>query len=89
MTIEKYKPSNGTEGEIFQAHWCDNCKHDDFDDQTCTGGCSILSKTMLYDVDDPDYPSEWQVIDGKPECKAFARPGAPDRCDKTIDFLEL
>lgn len=89
MAIEKYQPSNGTEGAAFQSAYCDNCKHDNFDHDTCTGGCEILAKTMICSVDDPEYPSEWRLVGGKPTCTAFEATGTPDRCDRTIDFLEL
>jgi hypothetical protein len=25
---EPYRPSNGTEGEMFQEQWCEKCEHD-------------------------------------------------------------
>ena len=51
----KYRPSNGTEGEFFMERWCYRCRHDSAPDDFCP----ILATTMAFDVDDPEYPSEW------------------------------
>lgn len=77
--ITLYRPSNGTEGEGFMSRHCYQCKHDD-------GGigervCAIIGNTMLYNVDEPGYPTEWRYgADGRPTCTKFeldsARTGA-------------
>lgn len=62
----KWRPSNGTEGDIFRQSWCDKCKRD------INSDCPILGATMMYDVDDDGYPMEWQYgNDGQPVCTAF------------------
>ena len=69
---EKYRPSNGTEGEWFQAKFCENCTKD-----SEARPCRILGYTMIFDVDDKDYPKQW-VKDvgaewpGNPRCTAFS-----------------
>lgn len=30
---QKYRPSNGTDGEMFQAMWCDKCRLEPDQDQ--------------------------------------------------------
>lgn len=82
--IEKYRPSNGTEGECFMAQWCARCERDrarreDFE----ADGCPIVVNTMAYGIDDPEYPQEWRR-DGPqgPRCVAFA---AVDSGDQPID----
>jgi len=61
---KKWRPSNGTEGEIFMSAWCYECVLD--------GDCRILRNTFLYDEDDERYPAEWRINeDGQPECTAF------------------
>lgn len=67
-----YKPSNGTEGDIFCAHFCDRCIQD-IDDN-----CPILTATLIYDIGDAKYPPEWQYdeVPGKlpmetAKCTAF------------------
>lgn len=63
---EKWRPSNGTEGEIFTNSWCGQCK------RNMPGLCSILAATMVYDEASEHYPSEWQYgDDGQPKCTAF------------------
>lgn len=59
-----YRPSNGTEGEMFQCHFCYQCKHDDH--------CHIALNAMCYRIDEPEYPKEWVFdADGRPTCTAF------------------
>lgn len=50
--IRKYRPSNGTEGDIFMGQFCRQC--------TKNFKCDIQIKTMAYDVEDNEYPVEWQ-----------------------------
>lgn len=64
-----YRPSNGTEGEMFQDRWCANCKKDDYEKGVY---CPILSASLAFDTDDPEYPKEWNHgPDGQPRCTAF------------------
>ncbi len=71
---KSYQPSNGTEGEIFMKQFCQNCQRDNLDPETCEGGCDILVRTMAFNVDDDEYPSEWIIgTDGQPTCTAFER----------------
>ena len=60
-----YRPSNGTEGEMFMAEFCDRCSK-------CDVGCQIIVASMAFEKDDPEYPKEW-VFDseGCPTCTAF------------------
>jgi len=67
-----YRPSNGTEGDMFYDQFCLYCKHDNFDHDTCSGGCPILLRTMAHDIGEPEYPSEWKFdSEGRPTCTAF------------------
>lgn len=57
-----YRPSNGTEGDFFEALWCRDCVHNE--------ACPIFLATLCHDVDEPEYPKEWQYdTDGQPVCK--------------------
>lgn len=71
---KKYRPSNGTEGEAFQSQWCDRCAKQ--------ADCEIVAKTMMYSVDEPEYPEEWRRDDegwpGNPRCEAFEKQIPPD-----------
>ena len=65
---ESYRPSNGTEGEMFMAEFCERCMHEG-DDEKC---CDILMRSMCYSKDDPEYPEEWRFdATGNPTCTAF------------------
>lgn len=84
MTTEKYRPSNGTEGEGFISAWCCKCERDINDD------CPIVAATFCYDVDDPEYPKEWVRDKSGPRCSAFVPLGEPvptARCSQTQDMF--
>lgn len=69
--MKKYRPSNGSEGMWFTERFCERCAHD----QDTGKECPILMRTMLHEVDEPEYPSEWTYDqDGKPTCTAFTEP---------------
>jgi hypothetical protein len=68
-TIELYQPANGTEGMRFRDVFCDNCikcPSVDADNQ-----CGIMMRTMLYGINDKEYPNQWRYVDGRPTCTAF------------------
>lgn len=80
----KWRPSNGTEGEIFVESWCCQCSRDADED------CPILAATFAHDVDDPAYPPEWQIgQDGQPKCTAWLAVDDPPqhRCTATPDLF--
>lgn len=94
---EKYRPSNGTEGEIFMQAWCAECQRDksmregapleECDDNE---RCDIIADTFAYAVDHPKYPAAWQYgADGQPRCTAFVEAGQsiPVKDDATIDMF--
>ena len=67
--MKLYRPSNGTEGEIFMEKFCYQCIHDDFNNEKY---CEILSDTMIYDINDSEYPKEWHYDkNNKPVCAKF------------------
>lgn len=76
-TGKKYCPSNGTDGMIFQGHYCDHCLHDkfnhtqDFNDKQC----EILNQAFLIaDSRDPAFPKEWQYDENdRPTCTAYVK----------------
>ena len=71
MKTRAYRPSNGTEGMLFDDRWCSRCVLDSDDN------CEILACTLLYDIGDPQYPAEWieddvpYPQDSNPRCTAF------------------
>lgn len=86
---QKYRPSNGTEGDCFFAAWCWKCARDNQEEDE---RCEILGRTFDHNVEDPEYPSEWQYgKDGQPTCIAFRNeddPVPPTRCPLTVDMFE-
>lgn len=95
---EKYRPSNGTEGECFFESWCRHCQRDkamregaNLDECDDTERCDIIANTFAYDVDDAEYPTEWQYgKDGQPCCTAFIPAGdqiPTQRCTKTLELF--
>ena len=64
---EPYRPSSGTEGADFCAHFCDRCKHNQDQDNPC----NIWMDTWIYEIDEPEYPKEWIYKNGHPTCTKF------------------
>ena len=63
---QKYRPSNGLEGEIFKSHYCRKCTRDK------NYNCAILSDTLIFNVEDERYPKQWTINEkGQPECTEF------------------
>lgn len=97
-----YRPSNGTEGEIFVAAWCQHCARYG-DDYEFGAPCPILTETYALDADSADYPKEWiesddprsggtQIYAGGSyaKCTAFEQDGAdpaPPRCEFTLEMF--
>jgi len=63
--MKKYRPSNGTEGEMFMEQFCYQCTHDHVDGPYC----DIIARTMAFDADDPEYPEEWIMNDNFADAK--------------------
>lgn len=64
---ERYRPSNGTDGEFFYEGWCAKCERERPSRQ-----CSILTRTFICNIDDPEYPTEWVYgPNDVPCCTAF------------------
>lgn len=86
MKPEKYQPSNGTEGMSFYCDWCETCVNEgDVEDGE---GCEILGRTMVYKVEDSEYPKEWCYDEqGVPCCTAY-KPPADENTKKVRELLE-
>lgn len=83
-----YRPSNGTEGEMFQERYCYRCVHDANEDSPC----EILTAAMVFGLEDAGYPREWLYdANGRPSCTAFLidnpKERAPSRCPDTPDLF--
>ncbi|PKO49044.1 MAG: hypothetical protein CVU31_02685 [Betaproteobacteria bacterium HGW-Betaproteobacteria-4] len=95
---EKYRPSNGTEGDLFFAAWCGKCQRDKAMREGCaieecddSERCDLIASTMMFDIDEPGYPTEWQYDKtGQPSCTAYIPAGdllPPQRCEHTQDLF--
>lgn len=87
MTHKPYRPSNGTEGEIFMEQWCAKCERDRAHREDWSfDGCPIIVDASALPITDPDYPKEWQYgREGAPICTAFASsPDDPNRLTPTL-----
>lgn len=78
-----YRPANGSEGDCFQAQWCERCLKDraaragDY-----ANGCDILLRSLAFDIRDENYPTEWRYpVDDiwSPECTAFIEDSDDER----------
>jgi hypothetical protein len=94
---KKYRPCNGSEGELFIGTWCGTCERDhgmlkglpleECDDNQV---CDIIARTFTYSVDEPEYPAEWKYgKDGQPRCTAYVPEGQPipAKDDRTLDMF--
>lgn len=69
-----YRPSNGTEGMMFQAEWCEHCERDRHYQETMEPGtgCPIIADSLVLDASDKDYPHALTHDErGRPTCLAF------------------
>ena len=77
-----YRPSNGSEGDWFQASFCDRCRKQK--------RCTIVGRTMAFDVTDPQYPKQWIRDDaGDATCTAFVPLGTAHFRHRTIRPAKL
>ena len=82
-----YRPSNGTEGAIFMAAWCEKCARMDFSDEDSL--CPIMGAALAFGIGDEEYPDAWQYSDdGTPICSEFqAEQSGHYRCTETPDMF--
>jgi hypothetical protein len=85
-----YRPSNGTEGDIFLANWCESCASGSNEDDPCR----VQMYAFNFNIDDDEYPSEWIYRNGVPTCTVYQHELDADgeeltvRCDKTPDMFQ-
>jgi hypothetical protein len=73
---------------MFMAEWCAKCSLAHFDDED--RACMINLRALAHDIDEPEYPAEWNYSNGGvPQCTAFTTgdPKEP-RCDCTLDMFD-
>lgn len=71
--MNKYRPSNGTEGMWFEDKFCMRCINCD-PNPDGKRQCEIMMRAFLYSINEPDYPKEW-IYDhnDKPTCTAWVK----------------
>lgn len=63
-----FRPSNGTEGMIFEETWCDRCTH--------SMDCDLQFLSMIHEINESEYPKQWvHDAEGKPTCTEFEDKG--------------
>lgn len=77
---EAWRPSNGTDGEIFAHNRCERCVNDRFDMETLEGDSCPIWMTLLIGEYDPHV--YWDEAAGHGECDMFLarddiQPGLP------------
>lgn len=89
MTGAAYFPSNGTEGDDFEAKWCAHClvnKGDDWEDEfgfDVPFVCPILSAARCGSSS----PQQWVYRHDMPWCTAFEEDATnPPRCLFTMEL---
>ncbi|MDH5184384.1 MAG: hypothetical protein OEX12_10885 [Gammaproteobacteria bacterium] len=89
MTHQPYRPSNATEGDIFEANWCNHCQHMQDYRQTQENCCDILLRAHAFSTTNAAFPTEWQRQDTGPTCTAYLAEGEviQYRCSKTQDMF--
>lgn len=65
-----YRPSNGTEGMIFEDNFCSHCIHDNAAKEKY---CPIITAAMCFNPTEPEYPKEWIIKDEEPHCTNFVK----------------
>lgn len=70
--MKPYRPSNGTEGMYFMEEHCFQCIHENPDPYK-KPKCHIMTLSMAYDLNDPEYPKEWCYVDDKPTCTKWVK----------------
>jgi len=69
-----YRPSNGTEAELFFEKFCYGCKHYVEDETTGSMDCNlnIILAAEINNFEDPNFPDEWRYDEnGTPTCTNF------------------
>lgn len=74
-TNQAYRPSSGTEGMWFTKNFCEQCVHEKFMHTQCHSDkkCDILSRSLLHDIKEQEYPTEWIYQNDEPTCTAFVK----------------
>lgn len=91
---ERYRPSNGTEGEYFHSMWCEECARDKVMNGEATQEQADADPSLYCQILNNSFASEgvaeWVIgDDGQPKCTAFIPVGQPIPaiCEHTPDMF--
>jgi hypothetical protein len=59
--MKPYRPSNGSEGLVFQHRYCNRCIHDKAvreEPPRWESGCQVWASALMFKTDEPEYPPE-------------------------------
>ncbi len=91
-----FKPSNNTDGERFFDSWCRKCARDksmsegkSIDDCAEFELCDIIVSSMIYQLDEAEYPRQWIYGENGPCCTSFVPVGEEVKhvCTNTLDLF--
>lgn len=82
--IRLFRPSNGTDGELFHCDFCYRCVKFPIDAHA-KHQCGIFLSSMAFDIDSKNYPREWRYVDDVPTCIAF-RPRDQANADRRAKY---
>lgn len=88
---DRYRPANGTEGEMFMSKWCACCERNRAYLEDGEEPCDIILRSVAYDADNPEYPEELVgTFLSDARCLAFVPVGEPVvvRCSQTFDMFD-
>jgi len=89
--MDKYCPSNGSEGDWFETKFCHTCEHDrGFREKGIDAiSCDILTRALALFIDDTGYPKEWTYDkDEKPTCTAYIPEKTPEQQVSDIHYKD-
>lgn len=72
-----YRPSNGTEGDIFMTEFCFRCARDS---EECP--CELLGAMLAFSIGEEGYPPELIEDEQGARCTAFTLDASPDEVDR-------
>jgi hypothetical protein len=70
-SAQPYRPANGSEGDWFEAKFCDRCERDREWREKERNPCPIMGSALAFAIDQEGFPPEWIEDSNGPRCTAF------------------
>jgi hypothetical protein len=71
--MKSYKPLTSTEGERFMSEHCYQCIHENPNQEANGPRCDIMTNSMIFCLNDKEYPKEWIYEYNEPTCTAWVK----------------